>query len=68
MVISKQECMCHLAKMDLFVCSDSIETVSISGEYCLQTSEGAKHTVLAKYAEQDTTICNEMSLHQYFHH
>ena len=67
-VISKQECMCHLAKLDLFVCSESIETVSISGEYCLQTSEGAKHTFLAKYAQQDTMICNEMSLHQYFHH
>ena len=49
-VISKQECMCHLAKLDLFVCSESNETVSISGEHCLQTSEGAKHTFLAKYA------------------
>ena len=50
-VISKQECMCHLAKLDLFLCSESIETVSISGQYRLQTSEGAKHTVLAKYAK-----------------
>src|SRR4051812_29514118 len=32
-VISKQECMCHLARLDLFLCFESIETVSISGEY-----------------------------------
>ena len=32
-VISKQECMCQLARLDLFLCSESIETVSISGEY-----------------------------------
>ena len=37
-VISKQECMCHLAKLDLFLCSESIETVSISGEYRLCTA------------------------------
>ena len=37
-VISKQECMCHLAKLDLFLCSEAIETVSISGEYRLCTS------------------------------
>ena len=37
-VISKQECMCHLAKLDLFLWSESIETVSISGEYRLCTS------------------------------
>ena len=30
-VISKQECMCHLAKLDLFLCSEAIKTVSISG-------------------------------------
>ncbi len=41
-IISKQECMCHLAKLDLFLCSETIETVSISGEYCLCTSSNPK--------------------------
>jgi hypothetical protein len=59
--------MYHLAKLDLFLCSESIETVSISGEYCLCTSGEAKSSFLAKYAKRDTTKCNDMSLHQYFH-
>ena len=67
-VISKQECMCHLARLDLFLCSESIETVSISGEYRICTSGEAKSSVLAKYAKRDTTECIYMSLHQYFHH
>jgi hypothetical protein len=67
-VISKQECMCHLAKLNLYLCSESIETVSISGEYRLQASGGANSTVLVKYAKREDTNCNEMSLHQYFHH
>jgi len=45
-VISKQECMCHLAKLNLFLCSESIETVSISGEYRLCTFNEAKCSVL----------------------
>lgn len=67
-VISKQECMCHLAKLDLFLCSESIETVSISGEYHLCTSDESKSSFLAKYAKRDTTKFNNMSLHQYFHY
>ena len=67
-VISKQECMCHLAKLDLFLCSESIETVSISGEYRLCTPSESKSSFLARYAKRDTTQWNEMSLHQYFHY
>ncbi len=67
-VISKQECMCHLAKLDLFLCSESIETVSISGEYRLCTFGEAKSCFLTKYAKRNTTKYNEMSLHQYFHY
>lgn len=66
-VISKQECMCQLAKLELFMCSESIETVSISGEYRLCTSGEAKSSFLTKYAKRNITNCNEMSLHQYFH-
>ena len=64
--ISKQECMCHLAKLDLYMCSESIETVSISGEYRLCTSEASKYSFLSKYANRDTF--HDMSLHQYFYH
>ena len=67
-VISKQECMCHLAKLDLFSCSESIETVSISGEYRLCTSGESKYSFLAKYAKRDTSKWNQLSLHQYFHY
>ena len=67
-VISKQECMCHLAKLDLFLCSESIDTVSISGEYRLCTSGEAKSSFLTKYAKRDITKYDDMSLHQYFHY
>src|SRR5687767_14311667 len=58
-VISKQECMCHLAKLDLVLCSESFETVSISGEYRLCTDGESKSTFLPKYAKRDTTRWNE---------
>jgi hypothetical protein len=58
----------HLAKLDLFLCSESIETVSISGEYRLCTSGEAKSSFLTKYAKRDPTKYNEMSLDQYFHY
>ena len=66
-IISKQECMCHLAKLGLFLCSESIKTVSISGEYCLCASGESKHSFLTKYAKRDTKLWNHMSLHQFFH-
>jgi hypothetical protein len=65
-VISKQESMCHLAKLPLYLCSESFESVSISGEHCLCTSGEAKSSFLAKYAERDTDW-GHMSLHGYFH-
>ena len=65
-VISKQECMCHLAKLDLFLCSEAIETVSISGQYCLCTSGQSNFCFLTKYAQRDISKYSNMSLHQYF--
>src|SRR5688500_12974370 len=67
-VISKQECMCHLAKLDLFLCSESIDTVSISGEYNLCTANEARSTFLTQYAKRYTTQFENMSLHQYFYY
>ena len=65
-VISKQECMCHLAKLDLFLCSEAIETVSISGQYHLCTSGQSNFSFLTKYAQRDISKYSNMSLHQYF--
>ena len=65
-VISKQECMCHLAKLDLFLCSEAIETVSISGQYRLCTSGQSNFSFLTKYAQRDISKYSNMSLHQYF--
>ena len=59
--------MCQLAKLDLFLCSESIETVSISGEYRLCTSGESKSTFLVKYSKRDTPHSSEMSPHKYFH-
>jgi hypothetical protein len=64
-VISKQECMCHLAGLDLVLCSESIESVSISGTYKLGTENQAKTTLLAKYAKRQDTQ-RDMTLHQFF--
>lgn len=66
-IISKQECMCHLAKLNLFLCSESIQTVSLSGEYRLCTSKEAQSSFLTKYAKRDAKW-NAKSLHQYFDH
>jgi hypothetical protein len=48
------------------LCSESIDTVSISGEYHLCTPGESKFSFLVKYAKRDPKW-NEMSLDQYFH-
>ncbi len=64
-VISKQECMCHLAGLNLVLCSESIESVSISGAYKLGTEDQAKATLLSQYARREN-MQEDMTLHQYF--
>src|SRR5688500_19205189 len=60
--------MCLLYNMYLYVCSETNETVSISGDYKLCTNGESKYSFLAKYAKRDTTaMLNDMSLHQYLH-
>ena len=60
--------MCHLTKLDLILCSESIKTVSISGEYCLSTPGKSKFSFLVKYAKRDTAKWNDTSLHLYSHY
>lgn len=65
-VISKQECMCHLEKLDLYLYSEAVETVSISRDYHLCTSGQSNYSFLTKYAQRDTLQYIDVSFHQYF--
>jgi hypothetical protein len=64
-VISKQECMCHLAGLDLVLCSESIESVRTSGTCKLGTENQAKSTLLSKHARRQNTQ-KDMTLHGFF--
>jgi hypothetical protein len=67
-LVSKQEAMVQLAKLDLFLCSEMISNVSLSGYYKLSTGGEGKTTILAKYAKRDTSCekIQQQSLHSYF--
>jgi hypothetical protein len=65
-VISKQECMCLLIGLNLYECSETIETVSISGE-CRLGDGHVNTTVLSKYARRDHSLRN-LSMNEYFFH
>jgi hypothetical protein len=67
-LVSKQEAMVQLARLDLFLCSEMITSVSLSGYYKLGTAGEGSTTVLAKYARRDLsreTVQNQ-SLHSFF--
>ncbi len=64
-LISKQEAMVQLARLDLFLCSEMITNVSLSGYYKLATNGEGKTTVLAKYAKRD--LSKKKLLHQSLH-
>lgn len=61
--IAKQECMVLLGNLPLVVCSDSIETVSISGSYRLQ--EGGQGTLFQRYKKRCHAL--EKSFDEFFH-
>ena len=65
-VISKQECMCLLIGLNLYDCSETIETVSISGEYKLGDGN-VNTTVLSKYAGRANSL-RHLSMNQFFFH
>jgi hypothetical protein len=58
----------YVARLDLFLCSEMITTVSLSGYYKLSTGGEGKATILAKYAKQDVSWekTQQQSLHSYF--
>ena len=66
-VISRQEALCQLLKLDLTYCSEKIYSVSLSGNHRLDTEDSAKKTFLVEYATRSDQFKN-LSLHQYFHY
>ena len=66
--ITKQEAMCELAKLPMVICSESIETVSLSGCTKFKEANNAKsvNTVLANCRRREEDM-EELSLHQLFH-
>ena len=63
-VISKQEAMCTLRGLSLCLCSESIDTVSISGYRKISTNKTAKSSILNMYANRKND--DELTLHQFF--
>jgi hypothetical protein len=65
-VISKQECLCLLTGLTLHDCSETIETVSISGESKLGNGN-VNSTVLSKCAGRDDSL-KHLSMDEFFFH
>jgi hypothetical protein len=63
--ISKQECMVLVGGLDLVKCSETIETVSISGQYHIQSGE--TNTVYKQYEKCPASL-HHLSLDQFFDH
>lgn len=63
--ISKQECMVLVGGLDLVKCSETIETVSISGQYRIQSGE--TNTVYKQYEKRPASL-HHLSLDQFFDH
>lgn len=65
-VISKQECMVQLSNLDLSLCSEIIQTVSISGSYKL-TDTTTEYGTSFFHKYKTRTGMEHLSLDEYFH-
>ena len=65
-MISKQEAMVLAGQLKLIDCSESINTVSISGYYKLR-EKGVCNTLLRAYCHRPNTL-SHLTFHQFFHH
>ena len=67
-LISKQEAMVLLGELDLVLCSDTIETASISNSKALRQADEAHvdKTFISKYEKRSHTY-SDLSLREYFH-
>ena len=69
-IISKQEATVLLADLDLFTCTETIESVSISNAKRITVDKDASSdtkTFIKQYAARPSSY-EQMSLHDYFHH
>ena len=66
-IISRQECLCQLARLPLYLCSEDPVPVSISGHVRLGKENESKNSILAKYKNRKMDL-KMLSLHQYFYH
>ena len=64
-MISKQEALCQLARLQLYDCSESVWNVSIAGSVKLDTNKEATSTFIAKYANRKVHL--DKTLDEYFH-
>lgn len=68
-IISKQEASVILAELDMFTCSETIESVSISNSKLLKLNDKESNnnsTFIKKYSKRPSKY-NEISLYEYFH-
>jgi hypothetical protein len=64
--ISKQEAMCELSRKPMVICSEVIETVSLSGYTKLSNGiYNASKTLLTKYKNRVNDL--HLSFHEFFH-
>jgi hypothetical protein len=64
--ITKQEAVCQLGKLPLVICSETIDTVSLSGVVRVTNGTNSTYkTFLSKYNTRTTHL--DKSLHQFFH-
>ena len=63
-VVSKQEAMCHLGGLDLYLCSESIRDVSLSGQFKIGTDMLGYKNELVLYA--DRIDDDDLSFHKWF--
>jgi hypothetical protein len=65
--ITKQEAMCELGGLSLVICSDNIESISLSGATKLRIQgELTSETFFCQYCNRNE--CLDMSLHAYYHY
>ena len=66
-MISKQEAMCELGGLGLVLCSETVETVSLSGARKVADSGVNYATMIQKYKTRESSM-KDMSFHRFFHY
>ena len=64
-MITKQECMVLLSDLPLYICSEIIEKVSLSGDVAVTNEKKKSNTILAKYKRRPFNE-RDITLNQFF--